>query len=428
MQLQLVLFAAFIKYALDRNDMRVLLAHNNFSVIGGAEVFYHQVGRILESRGHEVAYFSGAEEKVPSTWGAYFPKVASYNSGPLLKRVLSFPKMVYSIEAKTKAASLISDFKPDIIHAFALYVRLTPSILDAAADAGVPVVMSCNDYKHICPNYKLFHHGRICEECKNGNFYRAIFNRCSHDSVIYSTASAVEAYVHDALGVYKRNVHTYLFASEFMARKTEEFWGADSFRWRKLRNPFNSSSYAPVHAPFGPVLYFGRLIEEKGVATLVNAASMVPDVDIRIVGDGPDLSSLRELAASSGANNVVFVGAKWGNEMDEEIRNCRFVVIPSLWHENFPYVINQSFAFGKAVVGANRGGIPELVSHGERGLVYDASDPAALAAAIQDLWQTPERVREMGESAKQFSDLEYSEGLFYENIKSIYDEVLECEL
>ncbi|RME60878.1 glycosyltransferase family 1 protein [Candidatus Parcubacteria bacterium] len=404
--------------------MKVLLTHNSYSVIGGAEIFYHEVGRVLSENGHEVAYFSTFEDNCTSPWIEYFPRATEYQKSGLLHKVLGFPRIVYSAEAKEKMAQLIEDFQPDIIHAFAIYVKLTPSILDAAREAGVPVVMSCNDYKYICPNYKLYHHGSICEECKGGKFYRAVVNRCCHGSLAYSVASCIEAYVHNYLDIYRKNVHTFLFASDFMAHKTEEFWGKDTFRWRKLRNPFDSSKYAASCQPDGPVLFFGRMVEEKGIDFLVKAAAKLPDIPFRLVGDGPDLDSVKALANSLGAKNIEFIGAKWGEAMDAELKQCAFVVVPSIWYENFPYVINQAFAFGKPVVGSNRGGIPELVEHGKRGLIYDATDVDALTEAINNLYQDSEKIKAMGASAKSFSDCEFNNEKFYAKLINIYHEVL----
>ncbi len=404
--------------------MKVILCHNNYKVTGGAEVFYHEVGRVLREQGHQVAYFSAKNGEVGTPWKEYFPDVALYNQGGLLAKTSNFPRMVYNCTAKEAMAKLIADFKPDLIHAFAIYVQLTPSILDAAREAGVPVVMSCNDYKHICPNYKLYHHGKICEECKGGKFYRAIVNRCCHDSIAYSIASSVEAYAHNWMNIYRKNVHTFLFASEFMAHKTEEFWGKGTFRWRMLRNPFNARKHAASNEIGNYALYFGRLIDEKGVNVLLYAAAMARDVPLVVVGDGPDMDKLKKQAAAQGLTHVQLVGAKWGDVLDQILRGCRFVVVPSLWHENFPYVILQSFAMGKPVIGSNRGGIPELVAHGERGLVYEATGAVALADALHLLMDDSDRTKQMSEAAKQFADAEYNDEHFYANLMQIYNGVL----
>jgi len=404
--------------------MRILLAHNTYRITGGAEVFYHEMGRVLKKNGHEIAYFSSYEDGLDDQWTSYFPREADYKSSNIFKKLVALPKAIYSFESKKAMKKLIVDFKPDIIHAFAIYSKLSPSILDVAKELNVPVVMSCNDYKHICPSYKLYHHGKVCEECKGGKYYRAIVNRCAHESLVYSVANSIEAYIHNYLDIYRKNVHTFLFASEFMAKKTEEFWGKDAFRWRKLRNPFDSTKYKLSHNPKGPILYFGRIIDEKGVDILINAASSLPNIMFRIVGDGPDLENYKKLSKKLGASNIVFTGAKWGEDMDEEIKNSAFVIVPSIWHENFPYVINQAFAFGKPVIGANRGGITELVADGERGYIYEATDHHSLSQTINKLYSNPTEIKEMGLRAKQFSDAEFNDENLYTKLIGIYSEVL----
>lgn len=319
---------------------------------------------------------------------------------------------------------LIADSKPDLVHVFAMHVHLTPSILVAAYEAGVPVVMSCNDYKHICPNYKLYHHGHICTDCRGGRFYKAVANRCCKNSLVFSVASGLEAYVHNFMHVYERYVHTYLFASEFMAAETERFWGAKSFRWAKLCNPFNSPQYQISESYDDYALFFGRFVEEKGVDVLLRAAALAPEVTIKIVGDGPEEATLLSMVEQQSIKNVEFMGPLWGGALDAVLKRARFVVVPSVWHENFPYVVNQSFAHGKPVIGSNRGGIPELVLHGERGLIYEADDEKALAYAMRDLWHAPDRAVAMGKKAKAYSDHEFNDQRFYEQIINIYQGVL----
>ncbi len=404
--------------------MRILLTHNNFTPHGGAEVFFHEVGRVLVEQGHEVVHLCAHDENADSAWKGYFPQVASYAQGGWFGKVVNFPKLIYNSAAKQAMAKLISDFKPDIVHAFAIYVQLTPSILDAAREAGIPVVMSCNDYKHICPNYKLYHHGNVCEECKGGGFYRATVNRCCHDSLAFSVASSVEAYIHNYLDIYRKNVHTFLFASKFMARKTEEFWGKGSFRQDMLRNPYEAQTHQAPKELGDYALYFGRIIDEKGVNVLLDAAVMARDVPLVVVGDGPDLDRLKQQADAQGLTYVRFVGAKWGDELDKILRDCRFAVIPSLWYENFPYVVLQAFAMGKPVIGANRGGITELVAHGERGLVYEATDANALADAMSLLMTNSALTKSMSVAAKCYVDAEFNDAKFYADIMRIYKGVL----
>lgn len=405
--------------------MKILLIHKFFHVTGGAEVFFFEAGRVLAAQGHEVAYFStSAVQNQPSRFSQYFVEPPNYTEGAMLQKVFGIGRMVYSLAAKKKFQRLLEDFRPDIVHVFAIQTHITPSILDACREMNLPVVMSCNDYKHICPNYKLFHHGRLCEECRGGRFYNAIKNRCCKDSITFSVASSIESYVHDTLNVYRKNVHTFLFASEFMARKTEDFWGAASFRRKMLRNPFDTQK----HLLYGDVgdylLYFGRVIDEKGVDVLLDAAALAPEVTLVVAGDGPERKQLEAQAANLGISNVRFVGPKWGDELNDYLQNSRGVIVPSLWHENFPYVILQAFAAGKPVIGSNRGGIPELVLEGRHGYVYEANDPNALAAAMRTLMTDADKARQMGELARHYVVEEFNDDVFYGQIMGVYQEVL----
>lgn len=404
--------------------MKILLVHNYYEIQGGAEVFVKEVERVLLANGHEVALFHPQDAGTENLeYVNFFPKPVAYKNSSMLSAAKNFRKIIYSKEAKAGIKQVIKKFKPDVVHAFAAYVRLTPSVFDGCREMNVPLVLSCNDYKHICPNYKLYHHGKICEDCKGGKFYNAIKNNCCHSSRSLSFASSLEAYIHSFKNIYIKNVKLFLFSSEFMAKKTEEFWGAESFSWRKLCNPFDTNKYLLEGSVGKYALYFGRVIDEKGINILIDAAKEAPEIPVIIVGDGPDRASLENYVNNLKIDNIQFVGAKWGDELNDLLKNCRFVVVPSLWHENFPYVIFQAFAAGKAVIGSNRGGITELVSHGERGYIYEATSPHALADAMQKLNTSPE-LEAMGRSAKAYLLKEFSDAKFYSDISKIYKEVI----
>jgi glycosyltransferase involved in cell wall biosynthesis len=332
--------------------------------------------------------------------------------------------MIYSEAAKRNFDALLEDFKPDVVHAFAIYTKLTPSILNAAAARHVPVVMTCNDYKLICPNYSLYHHGQICEDCKGGRFYKAIVNRCSHDSLVFSAGMAAEAYAHALTGIYRKNIDTFLFESEFIARKTEEFWGAGTFRWRLMLKPFNSSAFEAGRKMEDYCLFVGRLHNSKGVHVLLEALRSHPDIRLLVIGDGPERARLEAMRGEMNLSRVEFLGWQDRERVAEYLRCCRFVVVPSVWHENFPYVITEAFAHGKAVIGSNMGGIPELVRHGQFGFVYDANNADQLGASINHLWNDAELSARMGRAAKEWCDNRFTDTACYEGLKCVYAEAI----
>lgn len=403
--------------------MKILLLHNNHDIEGGAEVFVHEVSRILKLYDHEVVLFSASNATLDTEYGQYMPGYNDYTKQGIGK-YLNFYRNLENGEASKKLQAIINDFKPDLIHAFALYVKLTPSILRVAKHNNIPVVMSCNDYKHICPNYKLFHNGVPCEDCRGGKYYMAVRNKCVKNSYSQSFASALEAYFHTLKRSYQNNVDIFLFASDYMAQKTVSFWGDDFKNWRILRNPFSARGLDHAENKEEHILFFGRIVEEKGVPLFVQAAQNHPEEKFVVVGDGPELLNCKNQAKDLRLRNIVFRGEEWGSELEKLLSNCKFVVVPSLWHENFPYVILQSFDHGKPVIGSNRGGIPELIGDDERGVVFDADCEGSLSSAIGFLLDNGARRRELAANASHYVRTFFTDEVFYRRLMSIYAELV----
>ncbi len=400
--------------------MRILLAHKFWKLTGGADVFFRETERVLREAGHETMLVATGDPEPHDPENLILMQAPAYDSGGALNKLFNLPEAIYSRGKRDRVRQIIRDFQPDIVHIFAINVHLSLSIIDAAVAEGVPVVATFNDYKHICPNYKLFAENEICFACKGGKFFKCALKACAKDSRALSVASTIEAYTHAAMGLYQKIDH-FTFSSSFLAETTQSFWADRPLSWSKLLNPFDSAKYSAsdTYEPFG--LYFGRLIGEKGVDRIVNAAGDIDGYQIKIVGNGPDEEMLRARVAERGLNNVEFLGPKWGSKLDEILARAGFVIVPSTWHENFPYVINQAFAFGRPVLGSRRGGITELVDDGERGLIFEPDEPGALAAAIRRLAAEPEEIRRMGRNAKSYSDALFNDETSLKNLMHAYE-------
>lgn len=391
--------------------MKVILVHNNFSITGGAEVFFHETARILKDNGHEVALFCSHEEEIKSVWKDYFPKTIDYKKNKL-HAILNFNEIIYSLKSKRSFANLVNDFKPDLVHVFGIYVKLTPSILHVCKKNKIPVLMSCNDYKHITPNYKLFP-----KSSRKKSSQKVFINKQN----LFNVGNYIEFKFHEKMNIYRKNIDEFLFASNFMAVETEKHWGANTFKWSILKNPFNSLKYKPGRIDGNYYLYFGRLSKEKGVDILIKAASENSHCKLKIVGDGPEKNNLIDLSKKLKTNNIEFCGPLWGSELDKVLYGSRFTVVPSIWHENFPYVILQSFAMAKPVIGSRVGGIPELIKDNYNGLVYDFDNVNELASKIKFLWDNNSVAINMGQKAKLVSDKNFNDEVFYNNIINIYN-------
>jgi glycosyltransferase involved in cell wall biosynthesis len=156
------------------------------------------------------------------------------------------------------------------------------------------------------------------------------------------------------------------------------------------------------------VLYFGRFSQEKGIGTLVQVAKALPEVQFVFAGSGP----LEEQV--NGVDNIKNVGFQRGEALEKLIREARFSIYPSEWYENCPFSVMESQMYGTPVLGANIGGIPELIDAGKTGLLFESGNAADLKAKIETLWNDRQVLDEMTQNCTpdRFASLErYTEEL-----------------
>ncbi len=391
--------------------MRVLQINKFFWVKGGSERYFFDLSRALVDAGHEVVSFAMTHPRnEPSPFAPYFvPEVDFHGGGSPLSRVRDAVRFVHSDEAKQRIRRLIDDTKPDVAHLHNIAHQLTPSILEAIGDAGVPVVQTLHDYKLICSSYLLFANGEVCERCRTGRHHEAVRTRCHHGSLAKSVLGFVEMAWHARRHSYDR-VGRFLCPSAFMRDKCAEFGIAIE---RLVHFPYflHTDRYSPEPRPGEYALYVGRLSREKGVSTLLEAMRALsaarPGARLDIVGEGPLADEIgTEVRTLDGRVRVH--GYQSGEALHERIRRAAFVIVPSEWYENLPYSILEAFALGKPVLGANVGGIPELVRDGDTGALFESGDAEGLAAVWERMASDPAALERMGRAARARIDDEFA--------------------
>jgi glycosyltransferase involved in cell wall biosynthesis len=404
--------------------MKILLVHNNKKISGGGDLFVHEIDRLLSSNGHKTLLFSSEDCTDKSFKNLNDYNKSNTNNAGILQKIKGVQPYIYNFNVKKKFKETATAFQPDIIHFFTVYGRLTVSVLDAARELNVKTIMSCNDYKHICGNYKLFHHGKICTDCKEKPILSPLINKCAHNSIPLSFITTIESAVHVTRDVWRRNIDCFLFSSKYMADITSDFWNNNHYEFDFLPNPFNLElNYCDV-TPGSGFLYFGRISEEKGVEKFLSVAKHFPESIFTVVGDGSLLNVMRE--RYSNVPNIIFSGALWGSELKQAIKNSKAIVVPSVWPENYPYVVLQAFSSGKPVIGSRRGGIPELIGdNGSRGILFDPDLKDDIIQAIEFMNSKSDYdLIKMGKSAQDFVEMEFSDKKIYSKLIKIYKKVL----
>jgi glycosyltransferase involved in cell wall biosynthesis len=220
--------------------------------------------------------------------------------------------------------------------------------------------------------------------------------RCYNASVSASWLAFSSKVLHTATGLYPGAVRRFIAPSRFLKTKLESF----GFRLAPIEhvpNPLVAPEAEPVPGSGAALLFAGQIIRRKGVFTLASAMERV-DAPLVVAGTGPDLDELR--MATRGSPNISLLGYRSGEELENLYRNARAVVVPSESYDNQPFSILEAFGHGKPVVGADIGGIPELIG-ADRGWLVPAQDPTALAKALNEAIVDDSAVRSMGAAARR---------------------------
>lgn len=407
--------------------MNVLLV-NTFHYLRGGDCRYtFALAELLRTRGHEVHHFAMRHPRnlpcADDRWFVEhvdFPAELARASLPAAARVLK--RAIHSTQAKERFAAMLRELRPELVHLQNIHGHITPSILDATDGAGVPVVWTLHDYRLVCPNTHLLSHGKICEACAGGRFLQCTLKRCKKNSAAASAVATLEAHVHRLQRVSSR-VDRFLSPSRFLARKFEEMgWKGRPPEYLPLFIP-PAGNGGETRRPGGYGLYMGQLAAHKGLATLLRAAALTPDLPLRIAGEGPEREQLERQAA--GLRNVRFEGHLTGEALRNLLDAALFVAVPSEWYENSPYAVLEAMGAAKPVIASNLGGLPDLVTHGETGLLFPPGDATALAGCMEQLRRDPDQSAAMGRAALARARNNHSADAHYASLMKVYAEARE---
>lgn len=361
--------------------LKILLVNKFYYPRGGDCIVMMNTERLLLDAGFDVAvYAMQYPDTVDSPYKKYFASEISF-SGGLKQKFAGLKRTLGMGDITASFTKLLDDFRPDVVHLHNIHSYLSPVLAKIAHRRGIRVVWTLHDYKLLCPAYTCTRAGHPCELCFTQKT-PVLRHRCMKGSLAASTIAWLEAkkWNRKALESY---TDTFICPSEFMASKMH----AGGFNPHKLEvlcnfvDPGKLSllQHAEVRQRQPYYCYVGRLSEEKGVRTLLEAASRLPH-ELRIAGNGPLADELK--ARFARCEHIKFLGHLNAQEVAALLSQAQFSVLPSEWYENNPLGVIESLCAGTPVVGAEIGGIPELIDP-DTGISFASANTDALATAIE---------------------------------------------
>ena len=376
--------------------------HNAYQHSGGEDTVVENEKLLLESYGNDVTTLLVSNDTIKSTW----------------KKMQAGFNVVYSKSSKDMVKCELDKFEPDIVHVHNFFPLLTPSIYDACYDAGIPVVQTLHNYRTICPGALLMREGAVCEECLDGSPYRSVIHGCYRDSRLATLAVARLVDYHKKAGTWLTKVDRFIALTSFAK---EKFIQAGFPAEKIVIKP----NFYPGEVPSdnseerNGFLFVGRLSEEKGVRTLLNAWKDI-SAPLTVAGEGPLLKLVK------GANHprISVLGQRSFEDVADEMKKALMLILPSECYETFGSVIVEAFANKLPVIVSKMGAMEELVEDGVTGLHFRPKDPEDLLLKVQWAMINPEKVGAMGERAFKLFKEKYTREVNYSELMGIYKTVI----
>jgi len=294
---------------------------------------------------------------------------------------------VYNVIMSRKLSSIIAREKPDVISTSNLSC-LSVDIWRLARNAGVPIVHTARDYYLMCPTAIMFSHAKPCER------------QCGVCSVYAQPKRVASARVAAAVGVSRFVLQKHLESGYFSrATRTAVIYNACE------SNEDSTSAQRTRRYQGGPVRLglLGRVSREKGLEVLLE--QLLADNTLQwtlAVGGHADADYLQSIKAKYDDPRVEYLGRV---NPDEFFDGIDILVVPSIWNEPFGRVTVEAYSHGVPVVGANTGGIPEVIEP-RTNLAFDMARPSSIIGKLHEavaLLEDPGVHDRMREYARRFN-------------------------
>lgn len=380
-----------------KNPGKVLKVYNLHRSRGGADVAAEATAALLREKGIHVETFVRSSRDLP-------PGVRG--------RLKAFISTIYASEAVKSFPAVLDAFCPDIVHIHQVYPMISPWVLPICRERGIPVVMTCHDYRFTCPTYYHFYNGGVCTRCADNREYMCIVNNC-RNNFPESVSFGLRNWIARRFRLYSDNISAFMTPSHF-ARKWMIQAGWPAGQLFAVPNVVEFDAFAKKEGVGDYVAFAGRCSAEKGIPIIL-AAAKETGLPVRMAGDFAEIK--REIDK---IRNIKWVGVLDRKQIQDFYRRARFLVVPSVWFETQGLVAAEAMLCETPVIASRIGALIETVDDDVNGLHFETGNPADLAQKMRILWNDPERCRRFGKAGRKKIIELCSKDAFYNNLMSVY--------
>lgn len=402
--------------------MRILLANSRYFVSAGPERYMFNITDMLERHGHEVVPFSVRYTRnEPSPWADYFvPPIAGEDAvyyrdhGHSPRSVArGLERAFYSREVYEGVQRLVRAQRPDAAIVLHFLRKLSPSVLVALKEAGVPVIVRLSDFGMLCPEQHMLRDGSVCRLCITDGLRSSIRYRCVHKSFSVSAMACASTW-YWRWRKYFDLVDRFIVPSSIMGEEMVQ-GGYDPSRIVVLPTFVQAGLFNADGTRERYIAHVGRLAPEKGVHILLEAYARLlrqeglGDIELHIAGGGEDAYASEIIARGRSISpQVRFLGMLDTEALRNMLSGAMLSVVPSMWYENCPNSILESLAAGTPVVASNLGSMAEMLGGTDAGLLFRPGDSHDLANQLESVLRGPDTLAHMSRAARELAETRYS--------------------
>lgn len=393
--------------------MNILQVHNRYKITGGEWTVLNQEYDLLK-KNHSVNQLIVDNTKQ-------------------LDSLYSKLKLIFTTHYNRRSKELvrqkIRETKAELMHVHNFFPLLSPSIFEAAREEGIPSVLTLHNYRLIHPNGYLLHDGKIDERSIHGSAYSCVMDGVYRDSILQTAVVAHMIEYHRKRETWSKKVDRMLCLTEFAKSKFVEAGLPGEMLTVKpnfVKDVFQKENFSEsVDRKENFYLFIGRISEEKGIRTLVDAWSSFKNqsnAKLLILGDGPIKKELQKI--SEGNSMISWLGFMEREQVLDYLLKAKALIFPSEWFEGMPMTILEAFSAATPVLSTNIGSQAEIVEHEKTGLQFEAGDQNKLIEALERFESNKAKQREMSLAARREYEEKYTPEVNRKKLESIYGKLI----
>ncbi len=349
--------------------MKILFLHDVYVKNGGAERYIVSKRNIFEKQGNKTFLFSLTKEKNLKIKNSKIIKLKR-------NRILGSYLQAFYVYSELK--KYIKKIKPDLIY---IQNNYEYPYFFLKACKGYKTIQRIHDYGIICPSRWYVYKDNL-KVCDGKIGVKCLRHMCVSLPIFLSYYFKLKYMKnHPTIKKYlspSKTLKDYMINNGFKNVEFDPYSFEIKERKEKIKRRKNL------------FIYIGGLHKHKGVYLLVEAfkevLEKVPSIKLEVIGEGSESENLKKLVKKYNLeSNVSFLGKIDNEDLYKYYKKATAIVVPSIWLENYPYVVMEALHFNTPVIGSDAGGIKEQITNKKKGVLFKRNDKEGLTKKMLEM-------------------------------------------